>query len=777
MASQQRLMRGRSFKAMDNPLSDLSLAEEAAGMHVENLSNAVPISPNLLKELINTMNMEDDNDEMLLVLDAYKTPYLFTSADLKQLIVITESVRTRLAILSLICPRLTDPQVEVSYFKGLFRYSGEKIEAEEHFKRRIQTLKATMIVGGGGKSVLGMKSGGGRGMGGRGLGPGGRGPKRRETVAGTVSPKASNRVSRKLDRTKSAVGADLEKVTHAPSAMRSPKPNGKRVSLKLDSTEKMSMSVPSRSETDVLRVPKDYGRLGILSERVQPGLLRLESTESMNGFDDDVEAYSPSPVKPSPMKTSNQNTHEFTDDGSEKMNGSRLELLSPTAKKISKKLSNSGDSPQSTKKSFKSEKSDTLPEIVDPSLKNSMNLSHSNSFKASLASRKLPPTKNTDIPISKENINISKSFDIEEIDDEIKRSLSKTNSRETNGRDISPIQGRLKHSLSKSDEHDFDYGFESNSGKPPLGRPHTLSDAGAAELNRRSPPKPMEARRSPTKSAPPAMENNANPIPPFDVFAMEARKPRSVTPVRKESILGKPSRSTTPTPNPSNAPSRSNSNSNLVSLLQQQAPVARTPTRNFSGSISEDKKIVEETEEERQKRENFDKLKSSFSQATDDEDSSKTPYIPTPEYSISVRSSISSNLSTPFHSPKLVPMSPNAMVVAPYRPVSKRDYGKDDLALKYAEKLKISRDEFLSLEKEVSVKNETDEKGVNRDLFSYKELLRKNFKKEYNNVIESELEHHLIVDQFHEVFGITKVDYLRLAKWKQVELKKKVLLF
>ena len=82
------------------------------------------------------------NDSRLALLDDEKIPYLFKSAQLTELINLTPSIKTRLAMIVMIGPRLIDPRAKVDYFLELFRFSEEKEKVQEVLKARTQFLSA-----------------------------------------------------------------------------------------------------------------------------------------------------------------------------------------------------------------------------------------------------------------------------------------------------------------------------------------------------------------------------------------------------------------------------------------------------------------------------------------------------------------------------------------------------------------------------------------------------------------------------------------------------------
>ena len=72
-------------------------------------------------------------------------PYLFTSAQLAEIIAITPSIKTRLAMISMIGPRLTDPRAKVDFFLGLFRFSEEKEKVQEVLKARTHVISSNLF--------------------------------------------------------------------------------------------------------------------------------------------------------------------------------------------------------------------------------------------------------------------------------------------------------------------------------------------------------------------------------------------------------------------------------------------------------------------------------------------------------------------------------------------------------------------------------------------------------------------------------------------------------
>jgi hypothetical protein len=97
----------------------------------------------------------------------------------------------------------------------------------------------------------------------------------------------------------------------------------------------------------------------------------------------------------------------------------------------------------------------------------------------------------------------------------------------------------------------------------------------------------------------------------------------------------------------------------------------------------------------------------------------------------------------------------------------------DDVALRYAIKAMMTKDEFLAL-------TSTEPLSVNEagePQFCYRELLRRNFRKDYGELKQAELQRYLTNDEFLVVFQKNKADFELQAKWRQVDQKKKALLF
>ena len=126
------------------------------------ISKAVRIDPDKFEEFLHSLQEENHNVTRIMTLRDFKTQYLFTSEQLITLLKTTPSFKTRLAFVKEIGPRLVDPKAKPSQILELFRYAGEKRQAEEVLRARDLTITKQSSF-----SIC-RKTGGGRG--GRGKG-------------------------------------------------------------------------------------------------------------------------------------------------------------------------------------------------------------------------------------------------------------------------------------------------------------------------------------------------------------------------------------------------------------------------------------------------------------------------------------------------------------------------------------------------------------------------------------------------------------------------------
>lgn len=111
----------------------------------------------------------------------------------------------------------------------------------------------------------------------------------------------------------------------------------------------------------------------------------------------------------------------------------------------------------------------------------------------------------------------------------------------------------------------------------------------------------------------------------------------------------------------------------------------------------------------------------------------------------------------------------------------------NDIAGRCAVALSISKAEFLQLQKEdpiYTVKlghdqhdDVYDEDERFNEKYSFKELVRRNFSKDYGSLIQSELEKYLRATDFVIAFTKTKEEFYLQPRWKQMAQKKTAMLF
>lgn len=81
-----------------------------------------------------------------------KEPYLFPSSFLLKFCEITTSIKTKLAFITLLGPRLTDPTSKTEQLLGMFRFAEEKTKVEDILKARQAKITSKQFVSGKGSS-------------------------------------------------------------------------------------------------------------------------------------------------------------------------------------------------------------------------------------------------------------------------------------------------------------------------------------------------------------------------------------------------------------------------------------------------------------------------------------------------------------------------------------------------------------------------------------------------------------------------------------------------
>eukprot|EP01032_Pedospumella_encystans_P009942 gene9942-11658_t len=147
----------------NNPLSGGSLSGTTT-IHVENIVDAKPISgEDLIEIVLEPLKFTDDNESRLDILESVKEPYLFSSGDLVKIVEVTSSLKTRIAMITMLGPRLSDPNSHVATFTDMFRFNEDKKTVEEVLKARTNALNASQFTKKAAGSTLLRGGPGGRG--------------------------------------------------------------------------------------------------------------------------------------------------------------------------------------------------------------------------------------------------------------------------------------------------------------------------------------------------------------------------------------------------------------------------------------------------------------------------------------------------------------------------------------------------------------------------------------------------------------------------------------
>eukprot|EP00997_Jenningsia_sp_PLL12_P009996 NODE_7098_length_473_cov_59.818396_g6283_i0.p1 GENE.NODE_7098_length_473_cov_59.818396_g6283_i0~~NODE_7098_length_473_cov_59.818396_g6283_i0.p1 ORF type:complete len:96 (-),score=9.58 NODE_7098_length_473_cov_59.818396_g6283_i0:185-439(-) len=64
-----------------------------------------------------------------------------------------------------------------------------------------------------------------------------------------------------------------------------------------------------------------------------------------------------------------------------------------------------------------------------------------------------------------------------------------------------------------------------------------------------------------------------------------------------------------------------------------------------------------------------------------------------------------------------------------------------------------------------------------KNLYSYHELVRRNYVKSYGDVVQTELEEYLTDGEFYVRFNMGKEEFASLPRWRKVERKRALMLF
>jgi len=115
-------------------------AGEAEKIKAESLTNCVKITPEQVKELIKRYKQLEDNEARLAALEKDKLPHTFMSQNVLDIMGMTNSVKTKIAVLQMLAPRLLDPNAKLNAFQEVFSYATEKEKVAEILKKCAQQV-------------------------------------------------------------------------------------------------------------------------------------------------------------------------------------------------------------------------------------------------------------------------------------------------------------------------------------------------------------------------------------------------------------------------------------------------------------------------------------------------------------------------------------------------------------------------------------------------------------------------------------------------------------
>lgn len=124
---------------------ELSALQKKYSSKIEVITGAVPISSEELNEFVKILKIFESNEDVINFVEQRKAPYLFSTKDITTILNIVSSIRTKITIILLLSPRLTDPSVALDSLIKLFRYSDEKKVIEDAIKARILTINRSVF--------------------------------------------------------------------------------------------------------------------------------------------------------------------------------------------------------------------------------------------------------------------------------------------------------------------------------------------------------------------------------------------------------------------------------------------------------------------------------------------------------------------------------------------------------------------------------------------------------------------------------------------------------
>mmetsp|Transcript_15899 Transcript_15899/g.23949 ORF Transcript_15899/g.23949 Transcript_15899/m.23949 type:complete len:387 (+) Transcript_15899:81-1241(+) len=141
--SQAARRRNSYIEIASNPLESGEV-DENKDRKLEIVTSCSLIERDEFSELMLLFSGSGDNASKLKYLETKKDKYLFSSADMIQLLDLIPSKKTQIAMIEMLGPRLTDPKKRADDILGRFRFSEEKKIVQEVLKMRAHRQNCDM---------------------------------------------------------------------------------------------------------------------------------------------------------------------------------------------------------------------------------------------------------------------------------------------------------------------------------------------------------------------------------------------------------------------------------------------------------------------------------------------------------------------------------------------------------------------------------------------------------------------------------------------------------
>lgn len=109
---------------------------------LDQMSEIILMPQELFDRLISIMTSAQENEQKCRILEREKKSYLFSSNHLFQILDLTPSVKTRISMILILAPRLTDPKSNSLKLLDMFRFSEDKQQVQEALRQRSRALES-----------------------------------------------------------------------------------------------------------------------------------------------------------------------------------------------------------------------------------------------------------------------------------------------------------------------------------------------------------------------------------------------------------------------------------------------------------------------------------------------------------------------------------------------------------------------------------------------------------------------------------------------------------